>query len=251
MEVEPDYKEIYCRKYADEIRQWDDDVRPEGSDRIIIKPRIRHMKRCEQRNKCANCKKELGLEFEIDHRIPLGDKGTNEYANLQALCPECHRRKTDAERFLNSKFTFRPSIQLKLDNKIDVTFDKARTDYYQYFVKTYDLDKKTDGSNHKQLCIGFMILSKLLAFSEGLIMASEFPGVDVEYLKKTLYIRDYTKIIPKFFGCATMFSSKNVNPIKTQRPRKLANVCEFIEKSSRTDDLAKATAHHIRSFLLS
>jgi hypothetical protein len=37
-------------------------------------------------------------EYDIDHIIPLHLGGTEEPDNLQALCPGCHRRKTDQER---------------------------------------------------------------------------------------------------------------------------------------------------------
>jgi 5-methylcytosine-specific restriction protein A len=37
-------------------------------------------------------------EYDIDHIVPLYLGGTEEPDNLQALCPGCHRRKTDQER---------------------------------------------------------------------------------------------------------------------------------------------------------
>jgi 5-methylcytosine-specific restriction endonuclease McrA len=37
-------------------------------------------------------------EYDIDHVIPLSCGGTDDTDNLQALCPGCHRRKTDQER---------------------------------------------------------------------------------------------------------------------------------------------------------
>lgn len=37
-------------------------------------------------------------EYDIDHIIPLHLGGSEEPDNLQALCPGCHRRKTDQER---------------------------------------------------------------------------------------------------------------------------------------------------------
>jgi 5-methylcytosine-specific restriction endonuclease McrA len=37
-------------------------------------------------------------EYDIDHIIPLHLGGTEGLDNLQALCPGCHRRKTDQER---------------------------------------------------------------------------------------------------------------------------------------------------------
>ena len=39
-------------------------------------------------------------EYDIDHIIPLSLGGSEEDGNLQALCPGCHRKKTDQERLL-------------------------------------------------------------------------------------------------------------------------------------------------------
>jgi len=57
--------------------------------------------------KCANpdggclLKGELE-EYDIDHIKPVGDGGQDEPENLQALCPACHRRKTNRERIERS-----------------------------------------------------------------------------------------------------------------------------------------------------
>jgi 5-methylcytosine-specific restriction protein A len=37
-------------------------------------------------------------EYDIDHVIPMWKGGLDEPENLQALCPACHRRKTNRER---------------------------------------------------------------------------------------------------------------------------------------------------------
>ena len=43
--------------------------------------------------------KEL-QEYDIDHIFPLSLGGSEDPDNLQALCPACHRRKTDRERLV-------------------------------------------------------------------------------------------------------------------------------------------------------
>lgn len=54
---------------------------------------------------CANCGVRLAdgrtriilLSFEIDHRLPLELGGSNDDANLEALCVPCHHLKTAAD----------------------------------------------------------------------------------------------------------------------------------------------------------
>ncbi len=48
----------------------------------------------EQQWHCAICGSLLDASYEIDHILPLYKGGTNAIENLQALCPNCHRRKT-------------------------------------------------------------------------------------------------------------------------------------------------------------
>ena len=49
-------------------------------------------------------------EYDIDHVIPLWRGGIDEPANMQALCPACHRRKTNQERLERSQGT--PPLQV-------------------------------------------------------------------------------------------------------------------------------------------
>ena len=43
---------------------------------------------------CKSCKNVLDETYEVDHIIPLYTGGGNNIENLQALCPNCHRKKT-------------------------------------------------------------------------------------------------------------------------------------------------------------
>tara|TARA_B100000131_G_scaffold256870_1_gene251710 strand:+ start:129 stop:497 length:369 start_codon:yes stop_codon:yes gene_type:complete len=47
-----------------------------------------------QKWNCNICKNMLDETYEIDHIRPLYKGGTNNIINLQALCPNCHRKKT-------------------------------------------------------------------------------------------------------------------------------------------------------------
>ena len=44
-------------------------------------------------------------EYDLDHVIPVWKGGIDEPENLQALCPACHRRKTNRERVERSADT--------------------------------------------------------------------------------------------------------------------------------------------------
>lgn len=55
-----------------------------------------------QRWKCNDCKTYLPPAFQIDHIIPLHQKGNNKLSNLQALCGTCHNQKTAFEQSLGS-----------------------------------------------------------------------------------------------------------------------------------------------------
>ena len=46
---------------------------------------------------CSKCKKQLPAWFEVDHKIRLEYGGSNHVDNLEALCRDCHGRKTAME----------------------------------------------------------------------------------------------------------------------------------------------------------
>jgi hypothetical protein len=47
--------------------------------------------------KCAKCQKQLNAWFEVDHKVRLEYGGGNDVQNLEALCRECHGKKTTIE----------------------------------------------------------------------------------------------------------------------------------------------------------
>lgn len=48
--------------------------------------------------KCALCKAVLSADYEVDHVEQQCIRNNNNTENLQALCPNCHRRKTREDR---------------------------------------------------------------------------------------------------------------------------------------------------------
>ncbi len=51
-----------------------------------------------QKWKCNICSNTLDASYEIDHIIPLYKNGSNDVINLQALCRNCHGKKTILDR---------------------------------------------------------------------------------------------------------------------------------------------------------
>ena len=72
---------------------------------LLHRPRRRKVgaaakKRVAARQKwsCAACQTMLTASYEVDHIEPVYLGGSNDPINLQALCPECHRCKTQRDR---------------------------------------------------------------------------------------------------------------------------------------------------------
>ena len=51
-----------------------------------------------QENQCASCNAFLEETCQVDHIDPLWHGGSNLSSNLQALCPNCHARKSRVEQ---------------------------------------------------------------------------------------------------------------------------------------------------------
>ena len=51
----------------------------------------------EQNWKCKHCSRQLPAWFEVDHVVKLEYGGSNSIDNLEALCRDCHGKKTSME----------------------------------------------------------------------------------------------------------------------------------------------------------
>lgn len=65
---------------------------------------------------CQMCKRQVDYPngFELDHKTPIWKGGTNDYDNLQVLCPECHAKKTRIEI---AEFEKKPAIK-RIKNEV-------------------------------------------------------------------------------------------------------------------------------------
>jgi hypothetical protein len=67
-------------------------------NRVPVTARQRSLLENRQHNRCAQCGDALSHAYAVDHRQPLRADGSNDFANLQLLCPPCHRDKTSQEQ---------------------------------------------------------------------------------------------------------------------------------------------------------
>jgi Zn finger protein HypA/HybF involved in hydrogenase expression len=65
--------------------------------RKILTPAQKQRLAFQQQYRCAKCMSLLPSTWQVDHRHPLHLGGTNEWHNLQILCPLCHADKTQLE----------------------------------------------------------------------------------------------------------------------------------------------------------
>jgi hypothetical protein len=53
----------------------------------------------QQNWSCNHCNQQLPAWFEVDHKVRLEYGGSNHVDNLEALCRDCHGKKTAMEKF--------------------------------------------------------------------------------------------------------------------------------------------------------
>jgi hypothetical protein len=70
---------------------------PGGRSKRLVSESLKKIVAAEQKWACAHCQQLLPATYEVDHKVALYIGGTNERDNLQALCPNCHRKKTVEE----------------------------------------------------------------------------------------------------------------------------------------------------------
>lgn len=54
----------------------------------------------QQNWKCAHCQNKLEAWYDVDHKVRLEYGGSNHITNLEALCKNCHGKKTAIENML-------------------------------------------------------------------------------------------------------------------------------------------------------
>jgi 5-methylcytosine-specific restriction enzyme A len=83
-------------------REWREKNRPSAHQRGYCSTEWRKLRtQVLRRDKwtCCDCKRVIqdGIEAHVDHILAKVHGGTDDLANLQTLCRQCHGRKTAAE----------------------------------------------------------------------------------------------------------------------------------------------------------
>ena len=68
-----------------------------------VNKNIRNELIIKQDNKCNDCNNVLSLYYQVDHITALQYGGNDEFDNLQALCCECHAKKSSIENVVRDK----------------------------------------------------------------------------------------------------------------------------------------------------
>jgi len=83
------------RKYNNQPRQnIPKKITGTTRDRRNVPEQLKKAIAAEQAWKCRRCGNMLDAKYEVDHIIALEDNGDNSIQNLQALCRNCHGKKT-------------------------------------------------------------------------------------------------------------------------------------------------------------
>lgn len=86
---------FYCRAHAPEVKPWGRKTERSVSGWEWGRIRRRVLSRAHWRCEMPNCGDAAS---EVDHVVPRAAGGTDDMSNLRAVCPPCHRSKSERER---------------------------------------------------------------------------------------------------------------------------------------------------------
>ena len=84
------------------LRAWDEFMNYDGPKRRKLTQAERTEVASRQAWKCKSCKTTLTSVFEVDHIEEHCLRQNDSFANLQALCPLCHRQKTRRDQLFGN-----------------------------------------------------------------------------------------------------------------------------------------------------
>ena len=84
------------------LSAWDEFMNFNGSKRRKLTQAERTEVASRQAWQCKNCDKTLTSVFEVDHIEEHCLRQNDSFANLQALCPLCHRQKTRRDQLFGN-----------------------------------------------------------------------------------------------------------------------------------------------------
>ena len=107
MPIDRNSKDLFTPFFSPDLKSDMMNTPPKSYDRITTsgkkssKRSVSETKKkyvaSQQNWKCAHCQNQLTAWFEVDHVQRLEYGGSNNVENLEALCRECHGKKTSME----------------------------------------------------------------------------------------------------------------------------------------------------------
>lgn len=78
-----------------QVQAWKREISPY---RRVLTESEKKRVAASQKYTCAQCERQLTHLYEVDHVEEQSIRKNHHFSNLQALCPGCHKRKTDGDR---------------------------------------------------------------------------------------------------------------------------------------------------------
>ena len=110
------------------------------------KKRVAH----SQNWKCKACKKLLPVRYHVDHIKPVSQGGSDRTSNLQALCSNCHDRKTEEERHLKKQKKTREKSKAESQSIFGSTFSLGNPKRNQSDIMAISSSPSLQRSKKKQ-----------------------------------------------------------------------------------------------------
>lgn len=104
----------------------------------------------EQNNMCCYCKSVFSdeIKYNIDHKKPLANGGSNRRDNLQALCVTCHMKKTEEE---NNMYQYEAPYMSTVNNYVYKLIQKKTAFHRVQMVDYWTKEMKQKYSNHNNI----------------------------------------------------------------------------------------------------
>ena len=189
-----------------------------------------------QRWTCKNCRVLLPPTYQVDHVIPHAVLSDDSFGNLQALCPNCHSKKTQREHMRIIRYKKKRALEKhqlcwfcleKVDDYMtcscakilrDITFDSKKISLISGFDQFCHIDGGSSSVNH--------VLSIILERNKVMVNDREFyfhTEYDLKEIAACVFSATRTK------RCSKLFSEVEINIDFKEEPEDTEGLVEFLE----------------------